>query len=313
MDVESYEVLKDEVDKHFACDFIKESFYPSWLGKLILVKKPNGKWKTGVDFTYLNKACHKDSFLLPRIDQLTDATSRHQLLSFMDTYSGYNQIPMQVLDQEHTSFITDHNLYCYKVMPFGVKNVGATYQRLVNMMFKEHIRKMMKVYMDDMLIKSKITSDHISHLADTFNILKTYRMKLNPLKCAFSMAFRKFLGFMVNERGIEANLEKIQSLIDMQSLSRTKEVQSLTKRVAALNRFIFKATDKCLPFFDSLKGNKSLLWDYKCEQAFRALKEYLGKSPPLSKLVDDEPLFLYLAVSKYSVSGALIKEEEKIQ
>ena len=133
-------------------------------------------------------------------------------------------------------------------------------------------------------------------------------MKLNPLKGAFSVAFKKFLGFMVNQRGIEANLEKIQALIDMWSPSKTKEVQSLTRRAAALYRFIFKATDKCLSFFDSLKGNKRFLWDDKCEQAFRPLKEYLGQSPLLSKLVEGKPLFFYLAVSE-----ALILEEEKVQ
>ena len=99
----------------------------------------------------------------------------------------------------------------------------------------------------------------------------------------------------------------------MRSPSRTKEVQSLTRRVAAFNRFISKPRDKCLPFFDSLKGHKRFLWDDKCEQAFRALKEYLGKSPLLSKPIDGEPLFLYLAVSKYAISGPLIREEEKVQ
>ena len=122
---------------------------------------------------------------------------------------------MHVPDQEHTSFITDRGLYCYKVMPFGLKNAGATYQRLVNMMFKEQISKTMEVYVDDMLVKSKIAFNHVAHLADTFNILRTYRMKLHPLKCSFGVASRKFLGFMVNQRGIEANPEKIQALIDM--------------------------------------------------------------------------------------------------
>ena len=121
-------------------------------------------------------------------------------------------------------FITDRGLYCYKVIPFGLKNAGATYQRLVNMMFNEHISKTMKVYVDDTLVKSKVASDHISYLTDTFNILRAYHMKLNPLKCAFGVVSRKFLRLMVNQRGIEANQEKIQALVDMRSPSRTKEV-----------------------------------------------------------------------------------------
>ena len=98
---------------------------------------------------------------------------------------------MHVLDQEHTSFIKYHDLYCYKVMPFGLKNPGMTYQRLVNMLFKEQIRKTMEVYVDDMLVKSKVTSDHVAHLIDTVRILKAYHMKLNALKCAFGVASGK--------------------------------------------------------------------------------------------------------------------------
>ena len=138
-------------------------------------------------------------------------------------------------------------------------------------------------------------------------------MKVNPLKCAFGVAFGKFLGFMVNHRGIEANPEKIQALIDMRSPSKTKEVQSLTGRVAALSRFISRATDKCLHFFDSLKGNKRFLWDDKCEQTFRSLKEYLSKLSLLSKPIEGEPLYFYLAVTEYAISGALVKEEDKVQ
>ena len=129
-------------------------------------------------------------------------------------------------------------------------------------------------------------------------------MDNSPLKCAFSMASRKFLEFMVNQRGIEANPKKIQALLDMRSSSKT-----MTERVAALSSFISKATDKCLPFFESLKGNKRFLWDDKCEQVFRALKEYLGKPPLRSKPVEGESLFLYLAVLEYTISGVLIREE----
>ena len=117
-------------------------------------------------------------------------------------------------------------------------------------------------------------------------------MKLNPLKCVFGVASGKFLGFMVNHRGIEANPKKIQALVDMRSPSKVKEVQSLTERVAALSRFISRAIDKCLPFFDSLKDNKRFLWDDRYEQAFRSLKEYLSKPLLLLKPVKDEPLYL---------------------
>ena len=178
--------------------FIWEVYYPDWLTNVILVKKTNGKWRMCVDFTDLNKACSKDSFPLPRIDQLVDSTARYKLLTFMDAFSGYNQIKMAKEDQEKIAFITSQGLYCYKVMPFRLKNTGATYQRLVNKMFSKQIGRNMEVYVDDMLVKSKEELTHLEDLKETFATLRQYRMKLNPSKCAFGVASGKFLGFMVS-------------------------------------------------------------------------------------------------------------------
>ncbi|KAL5537985.1 hypothetical protein UlMin_045753 [Ulmus minor] len=216
-------------------------------------------------------------------------------------------------DQEHTAFLTDQGLYCYKVMPFGLKNAGATYQRLVNKMFKQQIGKTMEVYVDDMLVKILKADEHINNLRESFEVLREYKMKLNPAKCAFGVTSGKFLGFMVNHRGIEANPAKIQALLDMESPRKVKEVQSLTGRVAALNRFISRATDKCQPFFRALRKGKDFLWTAECEQSFQELKTYLGRPPLLSKPQEGESLILYLAVSKGAVSSALIREEEGVQ
>ena len=111
----------------------------------------------------------------------------------------------------------------------------------------------MEVYVDDMLVKSKEEEDNLEDLKETFNTLRKYSMKLNPSKCAFRVSSGKFFGFMVSQRGIEANLEKVRAILEMSSPKTIKEVQSLTRRVAALNRFVSKATDKCLPFFKTLK------------------------------------------------------------
>ena len=224
--------------------FIREVYYSEWLANVVLVKKANGKWRMCVDFTDLNKAYPKDSFPLPRIDQLVNSTVGHKLLTFMDAFPGYNQIKMTEEDQEKTAFITSQGLYCYKVMPFRLKNVGTTYQRLVNKMFSEQIGRNMEVYVDDMLDKSREELTHLDDLRETFATLRQYQMKLNPSKCAFGVASRKFLGFMVFQRGIEANLEKVQAILDMTSPKTVKEVQKLIGRIVALNRFVSKVTDK---------------------------------------------------------------------
>ncbi|XP_063948059.1 uncharacterized protein LOC135152159 [Daucus carota subsp. sativus] len=172
----------------------------------------------------------------------------------------------------------------------------------------------MEVYVDDMLVKSKEAQDHIQHLAEMFNILRKYRMKLNPQKCVFGVESGKFLGFMVNHRGIEANPAKIKALLDMKSPQNVRQVQSLTGRIAALNRFVSKSSDRCKEFFKAIKDvGKTFVWTDKCEEAFQRIKEQLGKPPLLSKPVEGETLILYLAVSRHSISAVLVKEEKDVQ
>ena len=138
----------------------------------MMVKKNNDKWRMCVDFTDLNKACLKDSFPLPRIDQLVDSTTKHKLLSFMDAFSSYNQIMMDEEDQKKTAFITSQGLYCYKVMPFRLKNAGAIYQRLVSRIFSHQIGRNVEVYVDDMLVKSSDEADHLDDMRETFDTLR---------------------------------------------------------------------------------------------------------------------------------------------
>ena len=201
--------IKEEVQKLTLAKFIWEVYYPDWLANVVMVKKTNEKWRMCVDFTDLNKACPKDSYPLPRIDQLVDSTAGHRLLSFMDAFFGYNQIRMDEADQEKTSFVTSQGLFCYKVMPFGLKNIGATYQSLVNHMFRPQIGQNVEVYVDDMLVKSQDEEIYLDDLQETFDTLRQYNTKLNPSKCAFGVSSGKFLGFMVSYRGIEANPNKI--------------------------------------------------------------------------------------------------------
>ncbi|KAL0453524.1 UNVERIFIED_CONTAM: Transposon Ty3-G Gag-Pol polyprotein [Sesamum latifolium] len=227
--------------------------YPDWLANVVLVPKANGKWRMCIDFSYLNKACPKDSYPFSRIDALIDLTSGCELMSFLDAFQGYNQIRLAKEDQEKTSFVTNQGIFCYNVMPFGLKNAGATYQRLVNHMFREQIGKTMEVYIDDMLVKSKRKEDHAQDLQECFGVLRRFGMKLNPAKCTFGVHRGKFLGFMISQRGIEVNPKKIKAILEMQPPKNIRKVQRLTGRLAALNRFISQSSDRGLPFFKVLK------------------------------------------------------------
>ena len=158
-----------------------------------------------VDFTELNKACPKDPFPMPRIDQLVDVTVGHPRMSFLNAFQGYHQIPLATDDQEKTAFVTHVGNYHYKVMPFGLKNAGSTYQRMMTKMFEPQLGKNVEDYIDDMVVKSKLVSQHLTDLANIFEILRRHKLRLNASKCSFGVGSGKFLGYMVTHRGIEVN------------------------------------------------------------------------------------------------------------
>src|SRR5262249_4199502 len=153
---------------------------------------------------------------------------------------------------------TDTGLYFYSRMPFWLKNAGATYQRLVNQMFSSQLGQNMEVYVDDMLVKSMRASTHLTDLEETFNTLRQYKLKLNLAKCVFGVQSKKFLGYLVTRRGIEANPEKIQAIINLERPRKKQELQSLAGRVAALGRFMSRSAERCLPFFKVLRHKNDL-------------------------------------------------------
>ncbi|KAL0413492.1 UNVERIFIED_CONTAM: Retrovirus-related Pol polyprotein from transposon.6, partial [Sesamum radiatum] len=195
-------------------------------------------------------------------------------------------------------------------MPFGLKNVGATYQRLVDKIFRPQIGRNVEVYLDDMLVKSKKVKEHVKDLEETFSVLRKYKLKPNPAKYAFRVQGRRFLGFMVNQRGIEANPLKIKAIINMKAPTCLNESQRLTRRIAALSRFISKSAEKSLSFFKMLRKAKTFEWGTPCQHAFEELKAYLAELPLLVKPSPGETLYLYLSVAPQAVSSVLIREEE---
>ncbi|XP_019184269.1 PREDICTED: uncharacterized protein LOC109179160 [Ipomoea nil] len=178
--------VKREVDTLLAAGHIQEVKYPGWLASVVLVPKPPA-WRMCVDYTDLYKACPKDPFPLPRIDQLVDDTAGYALLSFMDAFRCYHQVFMHESDEEKTAFITPEGVYCYRVMPFGLKNAGATYTRMVARLFKGLIGGSMAAYVDDMLVKSKEETNHVKDLTDCFVIMRKFNLRLYPKKCAFAV------------------------------------------------------------------------------------------------------------------------------
>ena len=165
-----------------------------------------------VDFTDLNKAYPKDPFPMPKIDQLVYDTVSHPRMSFLDAFQGYHQIPLALDNQEKTAFVTPIGNYHYKVMPFDLKNAGSTYQRMMTRMFKSQLGKNIEIYIDDMVVKSKMVSEHLGDLRVIFQILRKYKLHLNASKCSFGVGSSKFLGYMVTHKGIEVNSDQIKAI-----------------------------------------------------------------------------------------------------
>ncbi|XP_058185912.1 uncharacterized protein LOC131303137 [Rhododendron vialii] len=294
--------VNEEVDKLLEAGAIKEVQYPTWLANPVVVKKKNGKWRVCVNYTNLNDACPKDCLPLPKIDQLVDATAGHARLSFLDAYRGYHRIAMDPDDMEKTAFITPRGLFCYLVMPFGLKNAGAIFQRMVYLLFGMLIGEIMEAYIDDMVVKSLKAENHLSHLAEVFALLKKHKLRLNADKCAFGVSSRKFLGYLVTRRGIEADPNQISAIQQLKPPSTPREIQKLTGMAAALNRFISRSSNKCHVFFQTLKkqSRRSFKWTEDCNAALTELKSYLCSAALLVKPKAFETLHLYLAVSPHA-------------
>ncbi|CAN6456006.1 unnamed protein product [Victoria cruziana] len=209
-----------------AC-FIRAIDYPEWLTNIVVVPKKNGKIRLCIDFRDLNKATPKDDYPLPNIDLLVDSTAGHAMFSFMDGYSGYNQIRLAPEDQPKTSFTTSWGTFCYTIMSFGLKNTGATYQRAISAIFHDQMHTIMDAYVDDLLIKSKAREDHIGILTQVFDRLIQYKLRLNLQKCVFGVESGKLLGFMVSHKGIEMDPAKAKAIIDMPPPKTLTELRSL--------------------------------------------------------------------------------------
>ncbi|PWA78384.1 reverse transcriptase domain-containing protein [Artemisia annua] len=305
-----------EVDELVQAGILREVKYQTWVANPVMVKKSDGGWCMCVDFTDINKACPKDCYPLPEIDWKVESLSGFRLKCFLDAYKGYHQIQMAVENEEKTAFYTGKGVYCYKKMPFGLRNAGATYQRLVDKAFNKQIGRNLEAYVDDMVIKSRTEEELLSDNQETFDQLRAINMKLNPKKCSFGVEEGQFLGHLITKQGIKANPSKVKAITDLQAPKTLKEVQSLNGKLAALSRFLSKGADRSLPFFETFKGcmdKKTFQWSEEAEAAFQKLKEFMEILLTLTAPIKGEMMYMYIATSYESISAVLLAEREKKQ
>ncbi|PKI35383.1 hypothetical protein CRG98_044226, partial [Punica granatum] len=212
----------------------------------------------------------------------------------MDGFSGYNQIRMAEKDKLKTTFTTMWGTLCYRVIPFGLKNAGTTYQRVMVTLFHDMMHKEVEVYIDDMIAKSKEGEDHLVNLKRLFDLLKEYKLRLNPAKSTFGARSGKLLGFVVSERGIEVDPDKVKAIKELPPPSTVREVRGFLGRLDYIASFIANLTDKCQPLFRLLRKNAAMEWDHECQKGFDTIKAYLIQPPILVPPMPSRPLILYL-------------------
>ncbi|GJS14125.1 reverse transcriptase domain-containing protein [Tanacetum coccineum] len=221
-----------------------------------MVKKHDGSWRMCVDFTDLNKVYPQDCYPLPEIDWKVESLYGYPFKCFLDAYKGYHQIQMAESDEEKTAFHTNQGVYCYTKMPFGLKNAGATYQRLMDKAFDSQVGPNIEVYIDDLVIKSHTEAEMLRDIDETFR----------------------------TPEGIKPCPDKTKVVLQLPSLRTIKEVQSLNGKLASLNRFLSKSAEKSLPLFKTLKKcikKSDFHWTPEVEQAFKQLKQHLSELPLL--------------------------------
>ena len=294
-----------EVQKLLAAGFIKLIQHPRWLSNIVPVKKKNGQIRCCVDFKNLNKACLKDEFSLPNMDLLIDSAAGSVIFSFMDGFNGYNQIRMAPKDAEKTAFKTPMGNFYYTIMPFGLKNAGTTYQRAMTAIFYDMMHQELGDYVDDIVFKLKKREEHFYVLKRVFERCRAFKLRMNPLKCAFGVSTGKFLGFLVHSIGIDVDPTKATTIVTMRPLVTVKELKSFLGKVSYIQRFIPRLASITSVFTKLLKKGQSFEWGKAQQTTIKRLQQILMNLPTVQALIHKKPLLLYLATNSYAICALI--------
>ncbi|GJW19423.1 reverse transcriptase domain-containing protein [Tanacetum coccineum] len=267
------QAIQEEVGKLVEAGIMKEVHYHDWLSNPVMVKNHDDRWRMCVNFKDLNKACPKDGYPLPKIDWKVESLCGFPFKCFLDAYKGYHQIKMAKEDEEKTAFITSQGIFCYTKMSFGLRNAGATYQRLVDKAFHKQIGRNLEVYIDDLDIKSRTEDEIVKDVEETFKTLREINMKLN---------LKKY---------------KVDTVLSLPSPKCLKDVQKLNGKLASLNKFLAKSAEKSLLFFKTLKKctkKSDFHWTTEAEEAFKQMKQLIAELP----MVLRGPELNYMSIEK---------------
>ncbi|CAN6691094.1 unnamed protein product [Malus baccata var. baccata] len=309
------EKVKEEIEMLVKAGFIRLAKDVEWLANIVPVLKVVTKAaRCCVDYRNINSVTPKYEYPMPMVDLSIDAVAKHKVLSFMHGNAGYNQIKMAPEDIHKTAFRCPGHVgaYEYLVMPFGLKNASATYQRAMNVIFHDLIGQSMEVYIDDIVVKSKTEEQHLVDLKQALTRMRIHKLKMNPKKCAFGVRAGNFLGFLVHQRGVEVDKNKSREIMESHSPTNKVQLQRLLGKINFLRRFIANLEGKIQPLTPllRLKDKENFEWGPPHQQAFDSIKAYLTSPPVLVPPQRGKPLKLYISASKKSIGSLLAQNNE---
>jgi hypothetical protein len=302
-------VIKLEVEKILKDDFIYPVALTDWVSNLVPIDKKQGTVRVCVDYRDINKACPKDNFPTPFINQIVDDCTGSEIFSLMDDFSGYNQINIVPKDQHKTAFICTWGTFAYWKLPFNLKNAGATFQRTMSYAFHD-IKNIMQPYLDDLPTHSMHRVNHPIHFRAIFICCQFYHICLNPHKCIFCVESDRILGFIVSCHGIRVDPLKVKVILNLPPPSTLHQLQSFQGKANFLHHFIPNYAEINLGFMRLLKKGSKFVWDTIANKAFEDLKLSLTHASLLFPPNYSHDYFLYLTALDYTIAMVLIQEDD---
>ena len=283
----------------------------SWVSNIVPVRKKNEYIRICIDFRNLNKACQKDNFPFPTMEQILQKVAGSKLMSFLDGFLGYNQILVHPDDSLKTNFRTKWGTYAYQKMPFGLINAGATFQRAMDIAFKGLINRSVVIYLDEITIFSKKRANHLHDLKQIFERCRRFGISLNPKKSFFALNEGKLLGFVVSKDGIYIDPDRVKEISDISLPHNKKSMQSFLGQINFVKRFIPDFSQIVLPLQNMIKKNSVFKWLHKEKEAFDLIKQEIINAPTLNTPKFSKHFTLYTLATETSYATVLTQPNDK--